>query len=100
MNGSKYFRGDRLGVVDIAWLPLLHRFQMIKDGSGYDFLKEWPKLKAWQKALMQTGIAEKSVSSDFDEVFNGFYLSDMTYLGRGADAESNAADAACGDCSC
>lgn len=83
LGSSRYFYGDRLGMVDISWLTLLHRAHIIEQSSGYDFIGDRPKLKRWQNELMKTGLAEKSVASDFNEAFSRFYLSDETYLGRG-----------------
>lgn len=86
-----FFNGETLGNVDIAWLPLLHRAQIIKERSGFDFLANFPKLRDWQAALADTGLYAKSVAGDFDELFSDFYLSDRTFLGRGADfSESDA----------
>ncbi|MEM7060228.1 MAG: glutathione S-transferase family protein [Pseudomonadota bacterium] len=85
LNGTPFFGGDDVGMVDIAWLTLLHRAGIIERHTGYDFVGERPKLKAWQSRLMETGLAEKSVPADFEEAFSGFYLSDQTYLGRGSD---------------
>ncbi len=79
-----FFNGEELGNVDIAWLPLLHRAQIIKRHSGHDFLEHYTKLQAWQHALGETGLYEKSVSEDFDDRFSEFYLSERTFLGRGA----------------
>ncbi len=83
LEDGPYFHGQGPGNVDIAWLPLLHRAAIIEKYAGYDFLDEFPKVKAWQSALMATGLAEKSVSDDFEEEFSKFYLSDETYLGKG-----------------
>ena len=83
LDGGPYFNGDQLGNVDIAWLPLLHRAEIIERHSGYDFLSGYPKIKAWQVALMDTGLANRSVSEDFDDAFAAFYLSEQTFLGRG-----------------
>ncbi len=83
-----YFNGDRLGNVDMAWLPLLHRADIIRRHSGHDLLQQLPKLQVWQRALLKTGLAESSVSSDFEVRFTEFYLSDKTYLGNASQAES------------
>ncbi len=83
LGDTPYFGGDSLGMVDIAWLPLLHRADIIERRSCYDFVGDRPKLKTWQRQLLRTGLAEKSVSSDFEDAFSAFYLSDQTYLGRG-----------------
>ena len=90
LGDTPYFGGDAINMVDIAWLPILHRAGLVEQHSGYDFIGTRPRLKAWQKTLLSSGLAEKSVSPDFDEVFGDFYLSKDTYLGRG-DADSAAA---------
>ena len=87
LGEGPYFNGEALGNVDIAWLPLLHRAEIVEAHSGYDFLKAFPKVKASQTALAATGIAQKSVSEEFHERFAAFYLSDRTFLGRGANAD-------------
>ncbi len=90
LGETAFFGGDSLGMVDIAWLPLLHRAELIDRKSGFDFVADRPKLKAWQKRLMQTGLAEKSVAPDFEDAFSEFYLSPETFLGKGRDAEHSA----------
>lgn len=82
LQAGGYFNGNELSNVDIAWLPLLHRAQIISDHTGYDFLQGLPKVKAWQQSLMATGLARKSVSEDFEQKFTEFYLSKETYLGN------------------
>lgn len=101
LGDAPYFGGAAVGMVDIAWLPLLHRANIVERHSGYDFLGQRRKLKAWQKTILAGGLAEKSVAPDFDETFSGFYLSDQTYLGRGGDvgncrfSGASATDACC-----
>jgi len=85
LGEGPFFNGDTLGNVDIAWLPLLHRAQIVKEHSGYDFLADYPKTRAWQSALADTGLYAKSVAEDFEEKFSDFYLAERTFLGRGAD---------------
>ena len=88
-DDSPFFNGDTIGMVDIAWLPLLHRAQIVRDHSGYDLLADFPQVRKWQAALAKTGLYEKSVAQDFAEKFTDFYLSENTFLGRGANfAES------------
>jgi len=78
------FKGEQLSNVDIAWLPLLHRAQIIHQHTGFDLFANKPNVKAWQTALFETGLFGASVADDFEEAFTGFYLSDQTYLGQGA----------------
>lgn len=99
LEKGPYFHGQNLGNVDIAWLPLLHRAEIIERYSGYDFLNGYPKVKAWQLALIATGLADRSVSSDFEEEFSNFYLSDETYLGKGENS-SEGTVAKCGTTQC
>ncbi len=81
LEQGPYFGGADLGWVDIAWLPLLHRTQIIKDHTGYDFLQGRANVQAWRAALKETGLFDKSVAADFEETFVDFYLSEQTYLG-------------------
>lgn len=83
LGETPYFGGDTIGMVDIAWLTLLHRADIVQRRTCYDFIGDRPKLKNWQKQLLGTGLAEKSVAPDFEEAFSAFYLSDQTFLGRG-----------------
>lgn len=88
LGDSQYANGDELGMIDIAWLPLLHRASIIEQYSGYDFLAAFPKVKQWQSNLMATGLAKKSVPEDFVERFSSFYLADTTHLGQMANARN------------
>ena len=83
LGDAPFFAGDTIGMVDIAWLPLLHRANIIERRSCYDFVGERPALKRWQQRLIETGLAERSVAPDFEDAFSSFYLSDKTFLGRG-----------------
>ncbi len=99
LGDGPYFKGEALSNVDITWLPLLHRADIIRRHTCYDLVGNFPKVKAWQQAVIQTGLAEKSVAEDFEEAFTGFYLSDSTFLGSGADCNQSA-DTACATGSC
>ena len=83
LSESKYFSGDEIGKVDIAWTPLLHRAKIIEDNACHDFLKNFPKVKKWQKEILNMDFTYKSVAEDFNKIFTDFYLSDKTYLGSG-----------------
>ena len=101
LGTSPYFNGETIGTVDISWLVLLHRAHIIETHTGFDFIGERSKLKFWQKALMASGLAEKSVTPDFETAFADFYLSDETYLGRGYDSRTAvAADQTCATGAC
>jgi len=82
LGTGPFFNGPSIGKVDIAWLPLLHRAAIVEDRTGYDLLAEYPRVKRWQTSLLDTGLAERSVAGDFEDVFSSFYLSDETHLGK------------------
>lgn len=103
LGDGRYFAGDGLGNVDMAWLPLLHRAALVEAHSGFDMLAAFPRVKAWQAALMATGIPQRSVPEDFDRKFAEFYLAERTWLGRGANLNETpprAAMASGGGCCC
>ena len=77
-----YFHEKTLSMVDLSWLPLLHRTALIEQHAGYDFLAEYPKLEQWREALLSTSLANQSVPDEFEEIFTDFYLNEETYLGR------------------
>ena len=90
LGDTTFFSGDTIGNVDIAWLVLLQRACIIERRSGYDFIGDRPRLKAWRDNLMQSGLAARSVADGFEEDFADFYLSDETFLGRGAAVKQSA----------
>lgn len=99
ISDGPYFKGDQLSNIDIAWLPLLHRADIIRNHTGYDLLDGHPKVQAWQAEMMKTGLAEKSVPNDFEKAFTNFYLSDQTYLGgRRVPQENSSCKAPTGCC--
>ena len=70
-----YFH-DKLGWVDLAWAPLLHRLFLLEKNTKTDFLntKILPKVKAWQQKLMDLPWIKKSVADDFEVSFCKRYL--------------------------
>ncbi len=98
LGDEPFVGGASVGMVDVAWVPLLHRAAIIERCSGYDFLVDFPRVKAWQSAFMETGIPAASVSEDFEDRFTAFYLSESTYLGQQAD-EKNGVPCT-GECEC
>ncbi len=82
-NGASFDSGTKgLGMVDIAWLPLLHREAIIEKYSGYDFIRKFGKIKILQENILATCLPQKSVAPDFEQKFVEFYLSEETYLGQ------------------
>ncbi|WP_240207363.1 glutathione S-transferase family protein [Vibrio sp. CyArs1] len=86
-GNTKFFKSDTFSNVDMAWLPLLHRAAIVKAYSGYDFFCGLPKMQVWQRNIMESGLVEKTVSSDFETRFADFYLTN-TYLATGKDVQA------------
>ncbi|ENM3744826.1 glutathione S-transferase family protein [Vibrio fluvialis] len=80
LGSGPFFKGEKISNVDIAWLPLLHRASLFQRYTCFDFLESFPKVKAWQEAIMKTGLVEKSVSRDFEEAFQSVYLMNKSFL--------------------
>ncbi|NER24840.1 MAG: glutathione S-transferase family protein [Symploca sp. SIO1B1] len=100
LGDTPFFAGATISTVDIAWLTILHRADIIQRRSGCDFIGNRPKLKKWQKQLLGTGLAQKSVAPDFEEAFSAFYLSDQTFLGRGCTVENCSFSEVCATDAC
>ncbi|MEH0713980.1 glutathione S-transferase family protein [Vibrio owensii] len=79
LGSSAFFFGDELSRVDIAWLPILHRAWLVEKTTGHDMFRDFPNVKRWQGNIMQLEWLMATVSEDFEEVFNRFYLSN-TFL--------------------
>ncbi|QBY05862.1 glutathione S-transferase family protein [Thalassotalea sp. HSM 43] len=83
LTGTGFFKGNHMSLVDIAWLPLLHRAHIIETHTGYDFFNKLPNVKAWQQRIVNSAITIESVADDFESAFREFYLSNTTWLGNG-----------------
>ena len=76
-----YFR-NKLGWVDLAWIPLLYRIFLIEKEAGIDILKNLPKVKAWQLELVNLDLVKKSIAPDFKNCFYKRYITPTNYLGH------------------
>lgn len=82
LGDGPFFKGESLSNIDVAWLPLLHRANIVREHTGFDFVADYPKVGAWQHALLDLPITKNSVAKQFEERFVAFYLSESTHLGR------------------
>ena len=82
LGEGPFFDGEKLSMVDTAWIPILHRSALIKNFTGFDFLEGYPKVIQWQQALLHTDVLKNSVPEMFEEYFVQFYLNEERYLGR------------------
>lgn len=83
------FKGEQLSNPDIAWLPLLHRSDIILAKTGCDLAAGLPKVQQWRRAVVDSGLVSASVSADFETIFSQFYLAETTFLGQVMRAKAN-----------
>ena len=69
-------------MVDVSWIPILHRSAIVEAETGIDLFAGYPRLKAWRRAVLGFGVADKSVADDFESEFSAFYFANSTYLGK------------------
>lgn len=80
-KGTKFFTSEIPLSVDISWITLMYRAKLVERHTGFDFFQSFPKIKAWQSAVLKLETVEISVSEDFEDIFTNFYLNQNTYLG-------------------
>ena len=62
-----YFAGDSFGLVDVAFAPVLHRFEFLRSKTAVHIVPETPKLQAWAKRILARPTVQGSVVPDFAE---------------------------------
>lgn len=82
LNTNKYHECTCLSLIDIAWLPVLHRIHLIKELTGYNFISKYPNIQLWQNKILKEKITFNSVPDNFKDVFVDFYLNENTFLGQ------------------
>jgi glutathione S-transferase len=61
LGKGPFFHGENYGMVDIAWMVLLHRAAIIERCSGYDFLAKFAKVKTWPAAHRYNQLSSEQV---------------------------------------
>jgi len=78
-NDGPYFSGDRICLVDAAYAPFLMRFGLVEERAQSGLLDNFPKVKAWAKALSESDAVIHSVVPDFRDIFIGNLKNRKTY---------------------
>ena len=65
-----YFNGSRLSLVDAAYAPFLQRFLIADNYLNTELLDEFPAVKAWTDALMESDTVTGAVPDNFVEEFH------------------------------
>ena len=83
VDGAPYFSGDQLCLVDAAYAPFFQRFQMVEDKLQSGLMNDFPRVKAWAKALAATPAVNGSVADSFNDEYvmnlkrRGAYASEL-----------------------
>ena len=68
-NDGPYFNGESFSLVDAAYAPFFMRFGRVEEKVRTGILDEFPLVKAWSAALLNSEFVEGSVAPSFDEKF-------------------------------
>ena len=69
VDGAPYFSGDQLCLVDAAYAPFFQRFQMVEDKLQSGLMNDFPRVKAWAKALADNPAVNGSVVDSFNDEY-------------------------------
>ncbi|ESN94052.1 hypothetical protein HELRODRAFT_180212 [Helobdella robusta] len=67
---TKYFGGDHPNLVDLHIWPWFERFELVKQVSGHEFMKEgvYPKLDHWMKTMYELPAVKACLTPTKDNV--------------------------------
>lgn len=86
-EGGRFFREDRLSLVDVAYAPLFMRMQHLQRVVAWYPEGRFPRIEGWQEALLALAVVAHSVGGDFSPIFQnmvrnrgagGFVVSRLT----------------------
>lgn len=69
VNGGSFFNGEQFSLVDTAYAPLFMRLDLLKTWTNVDFYGNLPNIQRWNAALSAKESVQKSVVSDFADLF-------------------------------
>ena len=78
-ENSRYFMGDPLSLVDIAFAPLFVRMHSLQSVVALPDSEPRPKIEQWQAELLALEVVQQSVNGDFFPIFKNMVR------GRGKD---------------
>lgn len=70
LGKGPFFNGDELSLVDSAVAPFMQRARIMSEvDASVDPLQGWPKLRAWQEALLAHPSVQGSTVPEFRDLF-------------------------------
>ena len=68
-DDGPFFNGADLSLVDAAYAPFFMRFEMVETKLGTGILHDYPKVKAWAEALLDSYRIKGSTAQSFPQEF-------------------------------
>ncbi|MCW1890337.1 glutathione S-transferase family protein [Vibrio chagasii] len=78
LGDTQFFKGDYISNVDAKLGCHYYRASVIKIVQVL-MLEGFPKVQAWQTALIKSGLTEKTLPQDFVEKFSGFLFNEYLF---------------------
>lgn len=82
-----WFSGDRFGLVDAAWAPVLRYFDAFERRAGIDLLDRHAKVRAWANALLKRPSVISAVSGDYGDRLVDFVRAKKSFLATQLDTK-------------
>lgn len=74
-----WFNGAEFNLVDVAFAPLFMRIAQIERWKPQGFLDAFPKVKHWSSQLLARPSIQRSVVSDFGQLFRDYIITNGGY---------------------
>ncbi len=72
LGAGPFFNGETAALVDFAYAPLFQRFALLEAWQPLHLTEEFPRIAAWQEALVRRPSTAASVLDDFAERFRAY----------------------------
>lgn len=79
---TTFFTGEDFSLVDAAFAPLFRYLDLFEQLVELDFLKHYPKIESWRRALARRDSVKKAVGPDYPTLLAEFVAERKSYLGK------------------
>lgn len=80
--GGPYFGGERFGMVDAVFGPVLRYFDVFEPLGETGFFEATPKVRAWREALAQRPSVQQAATPEYPQLLRRFLLERRSELSR------------------
>lgn len=82
VSKGPYFSGDELRLIDLAYAPLFHRFELLEAWHALGVYEHVPRVRAWHSALLERESLGRSVKADFAQRLREYLTAQGGYAAR------------------